>query len=257
MGVTRMPSQARRFASQREFLPIAHFWPKVPNVSTIRVLFLGPARVLAGIESASVPLPTPPTVKELRRCLEVRYPTMARALPTMRLAINMNYAMDDAVLQIGDEVAVIPPVSGGSHERIWVELFRLSLPMHEVRTFIGGDTALGGIVIFEGVTRSEHDAEHGALHRLDYEAYEGMALSEMRRLAEQAMSHWPLGKVALLHRMGTVLPGETSVIAAVAAGHRAEAFDACRFLIDTLKQDVPIWKIDVFSDGHSRFVKPQ
>ncbi len=223
----------------------------------IRVLFLGPSRVLAGIESASLPLPTPPTVNELRRCLEKQYPTMARALPTMRLAINMQYALDETALHAGDEVAVIPPVSGGSNQPIWVEVFRSTLPLAAVRTFIGGETALGGIVIFEGVTRSEHDAEHGALLRLDYEAYEGMTLSEMRRLAEQAMSHWSLGKVALLHRLGAVLPGETSVIAAVAAGHRAEAFDACRFLIDTLKQDVPIWKIDVFADGHTRFVQPQ
>lgn len=238
-------------------MPIAHFWPKVPAVNKIRVLFLGPARVLAGIETASMPLPTPPTVNELRRCLEKQYPSMARALPTMRLAVNMQYALDETPLHAGDEVAVIPPVSGGSNQPIWVEVFSSTLPLAEVRTYIGGDTAAGGIVIFEGVTRSEHDTEHGALLRLDYEAYEGMAMSEMRRLAEQARSHWPLSRLALLHRLGTVLPGETSVIAAVAAGHRAEAFDACRFLINTLKQDVPIWKKDVYADGHTQFVQPQ
>jgi len=81
-----------------------------------------------------------------------------------------------------------------------------------------------------------------------------MALNEMRQLAKRAESRWSLGRVAIWHRLGAVLPGETSVIIAVAAGHRAEAFDACRFLIDTLKQDVPIWKKDVFVDGHSRYV---
>lgn len=212
---------------------------------------------MAGVESVAVMLPTPATVAALRVLLSEKYPVMRVALPTMRLAINLAYADDEAALANGDEVAVIPPVSGGSGaEKIWVELIRGPLPCDRVRDFLGDAANLGGVVIFEGVTRAEHDAAHGPLERLDYEAYDAMAIGEMRRLAEVALTRWPAGKVALLHRLGAVPLGETSVIIAVSAGHRGAAFDACRWLIDTLKQDVPIWKADVFADGFTRWVEP-
>lgn len=209
------------------------------------------------VDEAALPLPVPPTLAELRHMLVETYPALDRALPTMRLAINMSYAADDALLAPGDEVAVIPPVSGGcGDERIWTELFRVALPLDRMHAFIGGDQTCGGIVIFEGVTRAESDPEHGELLRLEYEAYDAMALTEMRRLCADAFTRWSVGKIALLHRLGAVFPTETSVVIAVAAGHRSEAFDACRWLIDTLKRDVPIWKKDVFASGFTRWVEP-
>lgn len=122
--------------------------------------------------------------------------------------------------------------------------------------FVRGDGALGGITTFFGATRGEQDREHGALLRLDYEAYRDMAVVQMRKLAEHAAREWKAGRVALLHRLGGVGPGEISVAIAVACPHRAESFDACRWLIDTLKRDVPIWKKDVYADGFSCWVDP-
>jgi len=137
-----------------------------------------------------------------------------------------------------------------------VELTREPIDGERVRAFIGGDPALGGIVTFEGVTRSERDSVHGDLVRLEYEAYETMARRQLEQLADEAFRRWKCGKIAIVHRIGPVKPAEASVIIAVACGHRAEAFEACRWLIDTLKKDVPIWKKDVFADGFVRWVEP-
>ncbi len=137
-----------------------------------------------------------------------------------------------------------------------VELTHEPIDGERVRAFIGGDRALGGIVTFEGVTRGERDAVHGELVRLEYEAYETMGLRQMEQLADEAFRRWQCGKVALVHRIGPVEPAEVSVMIAVACGHRAEAFEACRWLIDTLKKDVPIWKKDAFADGFVRWVEP-
>ncbi len=130
------------------------------------------------------------------------------------------------------------------------------MPLDRVTAFVSGDAAAGGIVTFYGATRIEHDPEHGALVRLDYEAYPEMALTQMHELSRKARQTWSVGRLVLLHRLGRVPVGEDSVAIAVACPHRAEAFTACRWLIDSLKQDVPIWKKDVFADGFTRWVDP-
>ncbi len=105
----------------------------------------------------------------------------------------------------------------------------------------------GGIDVFVGTVR---DATQGkAVLRLEFESYESMALREMRRIAEQACAKWPVHAIAIHHRTGVLQIGEVAVVIAVSAAHRAAAFDACRFTIDTLKQTVPIWKKEVFEDG--------
>jgi molybdopterin synthase catalytic subunit len=140
---------------------------------------------------------------------------------------------------------------------IRVELVSGPIRTDDVRARLAGDSNLGGIVTFEGVTRADLDPEHGPVVRLEYEAYSEMAQRQLERLAEQAQSRWSLGRVVIIHRLGAVSPGEASVVIGVAAGHRAEAFEACRWLIDTLKKDVPIWKKDVYADGFTRWVQPR
>jgi len=139
---------------------------------------------------------------------------------------------------------------------VWVELTDLPIDPARAREFVGGDPRFGGIVTFDGVTRAEHDDAHGALSYLEYEAYDDMASVQIRRLVARAMESWPVGRVVVLHRTGVVKPGEVAVIISVACEHRAQAFEACRFLIDTLKAEVPIWKKDVFEDGFTRWVDP-
>ncbi|MBI4718851.1 MAG: molybdenum cofactor biosynthesis protein MoaE [Planctomycetes bacterium] len=224
---------------------------------SVRLVFLGPSRDLAAAESTRVQLPAGATIADLRSWLAQEYPRLAAGLHTMRLAVNETFAHDSDVLHGGDEVALVPPVSGGSgQEEVWVDLLPGPIPVERVRRFLLNDPRLGGIVTFEGAARAEGDAGHGALLRLEYEAYESMARRQLERLAREAVTRWCAGRVAVLHRLGGVAVGEVSVVVAVATPHRAEAFEACRWLIDELKRHVPIWKKDVFADGFVRWVEP-
>lgn len=110
-----------------------------------------------------------------------------------------------------------------------------------------GDAGAGGINVFIGTTRDISEGRR--VLKLKYEAYEPMALEELRRIADKALERWQLSGVSIVHRVGIVAIGEASVVIAVSAPHRAEAFEACRFIIDTLKEKVPIWKKEVFADG--------
>lgn len=236
----------------------------------VKVLFLGPAKDFADAESVSLELAEGATVADLRGVLAGQYEGLRGALKSIRFAVNETFASDETVLHAGDEVALIPPVSGGqdvgpslrsinnvpstTDETTLAELVAEPIPVKRVRDFVTGDPKLGGIVTFEGVTRRELDPQHGAIVQLCYEAYEDMARRQLERLALEAKRRWSAGRVAIIHRTGSVPPGETSVMISVACAHRAEAFDACRWLIDTLKKDVPIWKKDVFEDGYVRWV---
>jgi molybdopterin synthase catalytic subunit len=162
-----------------------------------------------------------------------------------------------------DEVALLPPVSGGSGETQGetlsgqparrrryavrgVSIIRAPIDTQEVLARIkrGED---GAAVVFEGVVRNETRGRKTLY--LVYEAYEGMARQQMESLAEQALKQFQIRDVALVHRLGRLEIGETSVLIVVASAHRAAAFDACRWLIDTLKRTVPIWKKEYFEDG--------
>ncbi|MCH8244193.1 MAG: molybdenum cofactor biosynthesis protein MoaE, partial [Planctomycetes bacterium] len=178
--------------------------------------------------------------------------------PTVRFAVNQEFVVGDLALKDGDEVAVIPPVSGGEEtNRTWVELVDEPIPVARVRAFVSGDPSLGAITTFEGATRDDSHELHGPVVRLEYEAYREMAVKQMERLVKEAMNRWSLGRVAMIHRLGSVGPAEISIMIAVASGHREESFVACRWLIDTLKKDVPIWKKDVFADGTVEWVTPE
>lgn len=225
---------------------------------TIEVRFLGPSKDLAGTRSASLELVDNAGLDELRAELTARFPKIAAALPTVRFAVNQEFVVDDLALKDGDEVAVIPPVSGGEKtNRTWVELVDEAIPVARVRGFVTGDPSLGAITTFEGATRNDSHERHGPVVHLEYEAYREMAVKQMERLAKEAMSRWSLGRVAMIHRLGSVGPAEISIMIAVASGHREESFVACRWLIDTLKKDVPIWKKDVFADGTVDWVTPE
>ena len=137
----------------------------------------------------------------------------------------------------------------------WIEILPTPLDVAAAVAFVR-DPSAGGINVFLGTTRGERSADGKDLASLDYEAYESMALEQMRKLASQARQRWPVLKLALLHRVGRVALGEASVIIAVSCPHRGEAFEACRWLIDALKKDVAIWKKEVWSDGSGTWVHP-
>jgi molybdopterin synthase catalytic subunit len=118
------------------------------------------------------------------------------------------------------------------------------------------DGRAGGIDVFLGTTRAETSPDGSELVALDYEAYEQMGLEQLRDLAHRARGQWSVVKLALLHRTGRVAVGEPSVVIAVSTPHRAESFAACKWLIDALKEDVAIWKKEVWADGSGTWVHP-
>jgi len=138
----------------------------------------------------------------------------------------------------------------------WIAILPEPLPTAEVVAFVH-DRAAGGIDVFLGTTRAEKNERGQALSSLDYEAYPEMAMRQLHELARRARERWPIIKLALLHRTGGVGLGEPSVVIAVSTPHRAQAFEACRFLIDELKRDVAIWKKEVWADGAETWVHPE
>ncbi len=151
-------------------------------------------------------------------------------------------------------------------ERTWCGLYHDPLPVAEVAAFLS-TPAVGGISFFVGTTRRwtrpppsvrpSAEPEIKQTARLWYEAYEPMALDELERLAERAAKRWPVERCCLLHRLGDVPAAEASVVVGVGTAHRAAAFEASRWLIDTLKEQVPIWKREVFADETEAWVEPK
>ncbi len=154
-------------------------------------------------------------------------------------------------------------MTGISNDSVWITIQEMPLSLEEVSEFLRVEEA-GGVDIFLGTTRrwteTEEKAAGGKTVRretvlLEYECYKPMALKEMHRLVDEAFARWPVRRACLLHRIGEVSLREISVIAGVAAPHRADAFTACRYLIDTLKTRAPIWKKEHFVDGNARWVE--
>ena len=161
--------------------------------------------------------------------------------PGLLYAVNKEYASRDHEVSDGDEIALIPPVSGGA--------FRLSaepLSLEAVVAEVASEEA-GAIATFIGTTRIHSRGR--TVTQLEYEAYEGMAEREMETIADELKARYELCEIAVHHRIGRVAIGERSVVIAVCAPHRADALAACKEAIDTLKERVPLWKKEVYEGG--------
>jgi molybdopterin synthase catalytic subunit len=168
-------------------------------------------------------------------------PELGEEPPGLLYALNREYVPRDHRLADGDELAMIPPVSGGAF-RLTAEPIDLDAVVAEV-----ADERAGAIATFVGTTRIESRGR--TVTRLEYEAYEGMAEQEMARIADELLRRYRLVKVAITHRIGPVAIGEASVAIAVSAPHRADALAACKDAIDTLKETVPLWKKEIYEGG--------
>lgn len=224
----------------------------------VRVLYFGILRDLTGCEREVVQLAEGARLHDLYGELEQRFPKLHPLRNSLALAVNHEYCDATVALRNDDEVALIPPVSGGAtHDDSTAESLLPLIGQYAslVREPISRAAAVsaikrpqdGAIVDFDGTVRN-NSSGRPTLH-LDYTAYEPMALRQMEELASQALADFAIRDVRLIHRLGRLQIGETSVYIVVASAHRAPAFEACRWLIDTLKKTVPIWKREYFADG--------
>jgi MoaE-MoaD fusion protein len=217
----------------------------------IQVLCFGRLRELLAPEIA-VELSLPATVGDLWSSLRAQYPALAPYEGAIAVAVNQAFASSSTALEPGDQVALLPPVSGGLGEPVWpltsahVRLQREPIDSAALlaRTKAPED---GAACLFDGAVRN-HTRNRRTLH-LEYDAYPAMALAQMEKLATEALAAFAVRDVQIAHRVGRLEIGESSVLIVVASAHRAAAFDACRWIIDTLKKTVPIWKKEFFADG--------
>jgi len=210
----------------------------------VHVLFFGAVKDLLERSRETLELPEGARLQSVLSHYARQAPRFEALIPSLALSVNQEYSSTDFPLRAGDEVAILPPVSGGSEDRVRIVREPISTETELARLKMPQD---GAAVIFEGVVRN-HTRGRQTLY-LDYEAYEEMALKKMKVLADEAKSKYSIREVALVHRLGRLEIGEICVLIVVASAHRGPAFDACRWVIDTLKKTVPIWKKEYFEDG--------
>jgi molybdopterin converting factor subunit 1 len=218
----------------------------------VRVLFFGRLKDIVGRAEEQAELSEGARVEDLFEHYGKSFPELARFRVSIAASVNQEFAEWRAPLAAGDEVAFLPPVSGGANSaRTAVEenlcaLVRTRIETSEIVAQLKAAPD-GAAVVFEGIVR-DHSAGRATLY-LEYEAYEAMALAKMREIGAEMREKFPIRRYAMIHRLGRLEIGETSVLIAVCSAHRAAAFDACRYGIDTLKRNVPIWKKEFFHDG--------
>ncbi len=210
----------------------------------IRVLFFGVLKDLARQGHTEVDVPSGSFVSAVLDRCAADWPPITKHLSSIAVAVNRQYAKPHTKLAEGDEVALLPPVSGGSQSGAL--LVQAPIITAEIVARIKHPED-GAVVVFEGFVRNQTRGRKTLF--LDYEAYEEMALKQMDDLVTQARSQFAIRDASIVHRLGRLAIGEVSVLIVVASAHRAPAYDASRWLIDTLKRTVPIWKKEHFEDG--------
>ncbi|MAI25806.1 MAG: molybdenum cofactor biosynthesis protein [Myxococcota bacterium] len=215
----------------------------------VGVRLFGALREEAGTDRLDLELPEGACAGDVRHQVAERIAAAAQLGERLRISVNLEFTSESHVLTAGDEVALLPPVAGGVGEADRSGACTISdTPLVEadvVARVAADDT--GGVVTFVGTVRNHARGE--SIQYLEYEAYPEMAESEMEKIAVEAARRWPGVRVAMAHRIGHLDIGDAAVVIVACAPHRGEAFEACRFCIDTLKQDVPIWKKEVAVNG--------
>lgn len=216
-------------------------------VVAVRARLFARLREQAGVETERLELPSGSTVADVYDELLRLHPALEPDRQAVRGAINQEFADWSALVAGGDEVAFIPPVSGGVHGAgIILEVTGDPLDARRLEAAVEHRGA-GAICTFTGVVRD--NSRGRAVAHLHYEAYAEMATAQMRKISDEIAERWPEVRVAMAHRTGKLEVGEASVVVSTSAPHRAEAIAACKWGIDRLKESVPIWKKEFAADG--------
>jgi molybdopterin synthase catalytic subunit len=217
----------------------------------VEVLLFAALREALGSERITVELASGATGRDLREKLVQSHPQWRMLFEASRVAQGVEFVDDDRPLAGGEAVALIPPVSGGAPSAPetppeTAALVRGPISVADLEAAAAHPRA-GAVCTFQGTVRSPNQGRD-VLH-LEYEAHETMALARMQRIVDDTRDRWDGARVFLHHRLGRLFPGEPSVVIVVSTPHRAASFEACRHVIERLKEDVPIWKKEVFADG--------
>jgi molybdopterin synthase catalytic subunit len=221
----------------------------------VSIFFFATLKDRAGTDRLTLSLPDAElTLAALKAALGTQHTALAESLPSAVAAINHEFAFAGDAVRDGDEVAFFPPVSGGS-AAAWPELYRIDADAPDLNALTSAITtpATGAVCLFSGYVRGETTAEgkRTLTKRLEYEAYESMAVAKMKQVAAEIRERWPLVQgIAIVQRIGNLQVGEPTVLIACASGHRDQGcFEAARYGIDRLKEIVPIWKKEIGPDG--------
>jgi MoaE-MoaD fusion protein len=211
----------------------------------VTVLFFGVTQDLTGFNLEQLEISPGENLGDLWRRYEARCPRLIPMANSLILAVNREIAARSTLLQDGDEVAFMPPVSGGAGGDFF-RITRAAIPVAALAAELRAP-ADGAVVVFEGVVRNNSSGR--ATLYLEYEGYEPMALGKMEEIGREVKQKFAIDSIGMIHRLGRMEIGETSVAIIVASAHRRAAFEACQYGIDRLKQIVPIWKKEYFADG--------
>jgi MoaE-MoaD fusion protein len=216
----------------------------------VRVLFFGQLKDITGVSQEEAELGEGARVEDLFERYGRQFPKLVEFRASIAASVNQEYTQWRTPLSAGDEVAFLPPVSGGQETTVeQQDIFRIireRIRPGEIVELLKAPED-GALVTFDGFVRNNFKGRQTLY--LEYEAYEPMAYAKMREIGASIREKFPVHRVAIVHRLGRLEIGETSVFIAVSSPHRAAAFDACRFAIDTLKRTVPIWKKEFFAGG--------
>lgn len=214
----------------------------------IQIRYFAALREITGEAEEQLTVPDKATIADARTMLLTRYSQLRPILERCAYAVNRRYVPAETVLHEGDELVFIPPTGGGNLIEPVIQLTREPLDRNTLVTAVS-HPSVGGIVVFEGVVRD--NARGKQVRYLEYDVYKEMAIQQIRTIIDEAQQRWGVERVAVAHRFGRLEIGEASVIIVVASAHRSEAFEACRYIIDTLKRTVPVWKKEVATDGEA------
>jgi len=213
----------------------------------VQVRLFARYREAAGRDRIELELPEGGTAEAAWEAVSCRFPVLGPYRPFTLFAVRNDYVEPGHSLHEGDELCLFPPVSGGAPASDVIQVTSESLSERAVMDAVG-DAGAGAIVFFSGVVRDQTGGRR--VKSLEYEAHAPMAEAKMREIATAVRGRWPdVTRIAMVHRIGRLEIGESSVMIAVASPHRRHAFEACHFAIDTLKETVPVWKKEHFEDG--------